>query len=178
MNGPSRDRFRLSPFEAPDEGRLFAAFDENRARAAGGRGLVVIFAACGTPAARLCDEVVKLGSPVMLIEDALVSAPWFAARDGEIACVVFDMRHLASRGATSLPGRLRAAAPGPAIVLLTDAGSPLFPDPGSDPPAEVMLPAPATGTELRLGILSAIGMRRMGIMPRDPRTTAVAAGRP
>ncbi len=166
MSCLSRNRPRPS-FDAPDEDRLFAVFDENTARSGAELGLIVIFAAFSRSALALRDEVAKLGCAVMVVADVHVSETWMAARDGLITCMLFDARYLESRAAEGLPARMRSAAAHPAIVRLGGGANHRCPD--DHDPGEVALPVPATGTEIRLAVLSAIEARRACLMRNDIR---------
>lgn len=158
MNHPFERRSGKSLFTAIDADRLFAGLDENRERSAETIGLVVLFAAFDHSAMTLRKEVEKLGAVVMIIEDPFLPESWIASRDKQIGCLIFDTRYLASKGAKGVPARLRGAAPSPAIIMLGDTSCPV--GSADSEPAEVILPTPVGGTELRLGILSAIDMRR------------------
>lgn len=125
---------------------------------------------------RLRDEVAMLGCPVMVIEDTSVPKAWLAARNDQVACMIFDARHLSAKEAEEMPIRLRSAAVRPAIVWLGGAETPMLHslcDPGM---VEVVLTVPATGTEIRLAILRAIEARRIwlvqnGIFPKPGSET-------
>lgn len=69
MSRPPPTRFERSPFGALDEDRLFAAFDENKARSAERMGLVIILAADAPPTLALRDEAEKLGAAVMIVQN-------------------------------------------------------------------------------------------------------------
>lgn len=163
QSGIPAERGRSS-FEAPDVDGLFAAFDRKRAQAAG-PGLVIVFAACAEPAMRLRNEIEKLGAVVMIVEDVFVSESWVASLDERVACMIFDMRFLASRGAEELPARLRAAAANPAIILLTETRAVAAASVKGNDMAEIALSTPVTGSELRLGVLSAIERRQSRFFP-------------